>query len=262
VSALLLTVVFAVWRMRSNTLPPPSDERSTVIEADSTARYSRWTEGHHERIVLERGALRVQVTHARAPKTPDDTSLLVVLPDGELEDTGTTFTVTAADGHTTKVAVEAGTVVLRLRERPAIVLHRGEAWTATTDAAASVAALPSPPSPSPSPSRSTSSSPVTVPDPSTDFRDATEALQAREDRRAALMFARFLEAYPRDPRAEDAAYLRVVALHRAGSDVEMREAAQVYLRRYPAGFRRAEVERLSPPATEAEGRTSSPGPAR
>jgi hypothetical protein len=255
VGVAVLTLVFAVRRPRPSEAPP-SDEQSTVIQADSAARYSRWTEDHHERIVLERGALRIQVNH---PHPPDGTTLLVVLPDGELEDTGTTFTVIAADGRTTKVAVETGAVVLRLRERPALVLHQGEVWTATAEAPASVvpsvaAPIWSPPPPPPA----SATAQAAGPDPSTDFRDATAALQAREDRRAAVMFARFLETYPRDSRAEDAAYLRVVALNRAGSDVEMREAAQFYLHRYPAGFRHAEVERLSEPI-EAGGRTSFPG---
>jgi TolA-binding protein len=68
-----------------------------------------------------------------------------------------------------------------------------------------------------------------------------------EYRRAAMRFAQFLDAHPRDPRAEDAAYLRVVALHRAGDESDVKQAARAYLRQYPAGFRRAEVEKLSGP---------------
>jgi outer membrane protein assembly factor BamD (BamD/ComL family) len=66
-----------------------------------------------------------------------------------------------------------------------------------------------------------------------------------EDARAATAFSTFIAKHPSDPRAEDAAYLRVIALQRAGSAVDMKEAAEDYLRRYPAGFRRSEVERLA-----------------
>ena len=70
-------------------------------------------------------------------------------------------------------------------------------------------------------------------------------LDAGANRQAAAGFASFVEAHPHDPRAEDAAYLFVIALQRSGSDDDARRAAQDYLRRYPGGFRRAEVEKLS-----------------
>jgi TolA-binding protein len=88
-------------------------------------------------------------------------------------------------------------------------------------------------------------SPALAPDPSTDFRAAMAALDQGDAARAAGAFARFISKYPRDPRAEDAAYLRVIALQRSGNASAMTEAAREYLRHYPAGFRRAEVEALS-----------------
>jgi TolA-binding protein len=57
--------------------------------------------------------------------------------------------------------------------------------------------------------------------------------------------AAFLGKYPRDPRSEDAAYLRIIALQRAGDVSGTERAATEYLRRYPSGFRRAEAERLA-----------------
>lgn len=255
VGALVLVGV-VLWRtptFRSADAPaasPPLPARSTVIQADSGALYSKRVEGRRERIVLERGALRIQVTHGRAS---DEPALLVTLPDGELEDAGTTFTVTVADGRTTHVAVEEGSIVLRLRERPPIVLRAGEAWhvevrppairaSGATSASAAGSAAASPSAVVPPPPVAT---PSVVPDASKDFREAMAALKAEEHRRAAAMFAQFLDAHPGDSRAEDAAYLRVVALHRAGDERERREAARVYLREYPAGFRRAEVEKLA-----------------
>ena len=78
-----------------------------------------------------------------------------------------------------------------------------------------------------------------------DFRAAVALLDAGADRDAAASFARFLAKHPRDPRAEDAAYLHVIALQRCGADDDMKRAAERYLQLYPAGFRRGEVEKLS-----------------
>ena len=61
---------------------------------------------------------------------------------------------------------------------------------------------------------------------------------------AAIRFAAFLSQHPRDLRAEDAAYLRILALQRAGDSPAAQRAAHDYLSRFPHGFRRAEVEAL------------------
>lgn len=71
-----------------------------------------------------------------------------------------------------------------------------------------------------------------------DFRREDEP--PGDNARAAALFAAFVAAQPRDARAEDAAYLRVIALQRAGKPVEMKRAAE-----YPGGFMRDEVEPLA-----------------
>jgi hypothetical protein len=68
---------------------------------------------------------------------------------------------------------------------------------------------------------------------------------------AAAAFARFGGACSADRRAEDAAYLEVVALARAGRTAEARSAAQAYLSKFPHGFRRQESERFLGGATPA-----------
>jgi len=228
----------AAWRVSIGSVPsaPPDPSpplASAIIEANDAALYSRQVEGRRERIVLQRGELRIRITH---PPGHEGGALVVSLPDGELEDVGTTFTVAAAEDRTTHVAVDEGSIVLRLRDRPPIVLRAGETWRAE---------LRPPPSstPTPAPSPSAVPSPPAA-DASKDFRDAMAALAAGDHRGAAARFARFLDTHPRDPRAEDAAYLRVVALHRAGAVDETKAAARFYLERYPSGFRRAEVEQL------------------
>jgi TolA-binding protein len=72
-----------------------------------------------------------------------------------------------------------------------------------------------------------------------------EALNVGDNREAAAAFARFLAKHPGDPRAEDAAYLQVIALQRSGDQGSAKAAALEYIHRYPAGFRHAEVEPLS-----------------
>ena len=175
-----------------------------------------------------------------------------------MEDIGTTFMVSADDSRTTRVAVQEGHVVLRLRGQAPIALGPGDTWIPDPRPAASARASVAPPAdpapparldrgerstPSPRPSASLASLPAS--DASVDFRAAMAALDVGDNHQAAEAFADFLEKHPRNPRSEDAAYLRVVALQRSGDIAGVKHAALEYLRRYPAGFRLAEVEPLS-----------------
>jgi outer membrane protein assembly factor BamD (BamD/ComL family) len=81
--------------------------------------------------------------------------------------------------------------------------------------------------------------------PDAEFREAMAAFDGGDEREAAARFAAFVARHPTHPRAEDAAYLRVIALQRCGDRAGLTEAAGDYLRRYPAGFRRTEVEAVS-----------------
>jgi outer membrane protein assembly factor BamD (BamD/ComL family) len=75
-----------------------------------------------------------------------------------------------------------------------------------------------------------------------DFAAASRALDA------------FSTEHPDDARAEDAAFLSIVALVRAGRSAEAAAAARRYLARFPTGFRRAEVATIAsgnaPPAPQ------------
>jgi hypothetical protein len=262
--AALSVALFVYFRARS-VAPELQATRAVVVHADSNASWSRRSEGAVEKILLERGALSIRVDPALSL---EHKRLLVVLPDGELEDIGTIFTVSADAGRTTRVSVQNGSVVLRLHGQPPLALGAGDTWTPTPRAAASTCASCEP-APIAAPAPSTSSPParrvppassalpqaaaspspsVSVlpePDSSHDFRAAMSALDGGDNGAAAARFAAFLAAHPRDARAEDAAYLRVIALQRASDTSAMKDAAVQYLRRYPKGFRRAEVEALS-----------------
>jgi len=237
------------------TRPPlePARVPRAQVHADGTTVWSkRVGTGNRDEIALQRGLLWIHVDHPLGGG-----QLVVVLPDGELEDVGTTFTVSADGGRTTRVAVEEGRVSLRLRGRPAVDIGPGEVWlpkepTAPTPPAIAPAdpepARKSHRSPTPWASRTARVRPpaaTAVPDRLVGFRAAMSALRAGDNRRAAAAFASFLVEHPRDPMAEDAAYLEVIALHRIGAGGDVKRAAEDYLQRFPTGFRRSEIENLS-----------------
>jgi hypothetical protein len=233
--------VLVIWRARS----PASAARasSAVVHADGVAVWSERRDGDREEVRLERGALWIHVGHA-----PGDGRLVVVLPDGELEDIGTTFTVSAENGRTKRVTVEEGHVLLRLRDRSVLTIGSGETWVADVPApvaCATVAPSSEPPASAPPRSSAVPVGSATAPDLSVEFRAAMSALDVGDDCEAATRFGSFLQRHPGAPRAEDAAYLRVITLQRCGDAEATREAAMTYLRLYPAGFRRAEVEPLA-----------------
>jgi hypothetical protein len=263
-AAAVLGGTFVFWRARG--IVHRVSGSNVVIRADDSAIWSRHTLGNRERIVLERGALFVHVDHSASGGR-----LVIELPDGELEDTGTTFTVSAKDGHTTRVAVQEGRVVLRIRDMAAVAIGPGEPWTADArlavrdPSAAGSAAPPGmdasaprperviddrPSAPMPSAQRRRAAAPRSAarppdpPDASLGFYAAMAAFDRGDYRQAAAGFAEFLVAHPDDPRAEDAAYLRVMSFHKCGDKGSMKDAVLSYLSRYPTGFRRVEIERL------------------
>jgi hypothetical protein len=250
VAAATIAAALLFWRARS--VPDVAPAPAVVVRAAPATVWSRHPADGGERIVLDRGELWIQVDHERRK-----TKLIVALPDGELEDTGTTFTVSAADGRTIHVAVEEGAVLLRIRGEPPMAIRRGERWSPRPTPLVAKATRPSdrargtgqPTAMPPEPPRRVSSRvpavPPDAPDPALDFRAAVALLQGGSNREAAAAFADFVARHARDPRAEDAAYLRVIALQRSGADEDTASAAREYLRRYPTGFRRSEMERLS-----------------
>jgi hypothetical protein len=248
-AALVAVTLLVRWRAKGTA--PSFAASAAVVRADADAIWSSRMDGDREEIVLARGALSVHVDHKQGER-----HLIVVLPDGELEDIGTTFTVSADADHTTGVAVTEGRVLLRLRGRPQITIGRGDSWMRETPApvACVTAPLAMAPPAEPAPTES-SSRPVRSPRPpasvrapgdsSSDFRAAMDTLERGDNHQAATLFAEFLVEHPGDRRAEDAGYLRAIALQRCGDAVGAKDAAREYLRRYPGGFRRLEMEQMS-----------------
>ena len=52
--------------------------------------------------------------------------MVVEVPDGEINDLGTVFSVTVAGGHTRKIDVAKRAVVFRRRDRPPVMVRPGE----------------------------------------------------------------------------------------------------------------------------------------
>jgi hypothetical protein len=248
--------VLLLLSTRPRPAAPVARASSADVHPQHDTTWSRRLDGDAERIVLERGALSIHVDHS----IPHRSRLVVVLPDGELEDIGTTFTVIAAEGRTKRVEVREGSVLLRVRGLSPVALSAGQTWTA--DAGSTKPPEPVAPAPSdvdptpakpeprpvvdrPAPPRPRTELAADEAPPSAEFRAGVRLLERGDDCAAAAGFARYVTSYPDDPRAEDASYLRVIALQRCGSESDTKQAAREYLARYPSGFRRAEVERLS-----------------
>lgn len=272
-AAALTVFVATAWLWRGQVSPTPQEAREfATIHAQEGTRWTRRSEAKRDVVFLHSGRLNIHVTGTNLSP-----ALLVVLPDGELEDIGTKFSVSVDGVRTRRVVVEEGAVLLRLRGRAPLAISAGGEWTAESEPAAqasSATALPlSTAAPAPAVARSAaatartpepsnlphpplrpSSEPASAASPSAiapahaaadAFGTAVSALNSGRNAEAAALFAQFMAVHGGDARAQDAAYLRVVALQATGDSGATRAAARDYLRAYPKGFRRTEVERLA-----------------
>jgi hypothetical protein len=223
-------------------------QAEVVITPDRGAIYTRkaTSQGIEVRLTEGRIALRVRGSSERS-------AVIVRTPDGEVVDRGTIFSVSVLGQRTREVAVQEGKVWVSLQDRPSRLVVAGESYhpypeldhtvapmvvlEAEEDAAVAPATLANDTRRTPPTSLRKLSK-----------RNADEmsarGVQALEEQRAldaSRDFAAFCAHFSADPRAEDAAYLAVVAFSRAGRDAEARRAAARYLARYPKGLRAHEV---------------------
>lgn len=107
---------------------PPVVRAVTVNVADEGgARWSRRMSADDvEHIEVSEGRVRVDVLHV-VPGTA--TRVSIIVPDGKIEDVGTTFHVTVEGAHTRHVTVDEGKVVLRLRGRDPVTIEAGGSWS-------------------------------------------------------------------------------------------------------------------------------------
>jgi len=253
---LVLALVLVAVGLRRSPQPPASASPVTArVEAQGEARWTRSLEGDVDRVTLTEGTLTVAVG---APKRA---RLLVVLPDGTLEDIGTRFVVTVRNGRTTHVAVDEGAVVLRLVGQPERMLEAGARWNAPAAPVGSPASVDTPAlvtsaststlttKPLPMASVKAAIQPPTAGAASAAslsgdvaWKEALVAFREGEAIEAYRRFTSFVTAFPAHAKAEDAAYLRIVAARRGGDAKAAKVAAGDYLSRFPKGFRRIEAE--------------------
>jgi hypothetical protein len=235
------TLVFAI-RTPTPAMPTGPAIAADPIRIDAEhARWSRVDDGARTTVRLDDGDVRIHVDHAGTAR-----QLIVIVPDGTLEDIGTTFFVSVRAGRTAEVAVEDGRLSFHRDHDPPVLLASGEHWVARE-----AAATPSPPPPAAaitSPKRVAPKKPIapaTPPRASTpdrELRDAIAKLDAGDAVAASRMLRTILDD---DPGSEDAAYLLVIALQRAADLDGARLAARAYLQRFPDGFRRDSVEPIA-----------------
>lgn len=264
VAAALAIGVFGagMWRGKARGTSSAAPVAGAGFEVSVTplgaARWSRASSVARETLTLDDGGLRVAVTRHDAGHR-----VLVELPDGELEDVGTVFSVRVSAGTTREVDVMEGVVALRLRGSSERRLAAGESYRASEPerGAASDATATSARGVGEQAESAASAEQVVLgraprtgthegqpPDSCAEaslFQDGVEAFRHGDYMSAANTLARFSGACAHSGHAEDAAYLRMVALARAGHTDEARTQALAYLKRFPTGFRRKEAERLA-----------------
>jgi TolA-binding protein len=213
----------------SNAAQASSDFMATVQAADG-ARWTQSRSGPVEHVELEDGALSIAVRHRN-----DQERLIVDLPDGTLEDRGTTFEVEAHGGHTTHVTVTEGAIALRIRGADDVILRAGSSWPPIPIAhARSISTAP--------PIASANRQPED--DGSASYAAAVSLLRHRSYASAASAFHDYVQAHPQEPDAEDASYLEAVALAQSGDAKDAIAAAERHLSSYPKSFHRKEASLL------------------
>ena len=220
--SLALALVLAAVAVATIVLAPrersPIARARTLVVVTPSGSVS-WAESstpkRHE-VVLRDGTLDLSVQRARG-----DSGVVVIVPDGEIEDVGTRFQVAVHDGVTAAISVSEGAVLFHRKAADEVHVGAGERWVRSDSSPAGVgtrSAVPSEPAAS-------TYRPRVGPAPTAVGAEVGDASTSAA--------------------AEDAAYLHVVALLREGREAEARLAAREYLGRFPTGFRRLEMERVA-----------------
>ena len=213
----------------------PTHHPVTVTQTGTGSLWSRHTASDVEHINLREGQLRFVVQ-----RRSGDRRVIVHVPDGEIEDLGTTFDVTVQAGRTSEIAVHKGVVVFRPRGGQSLRLTAGTVWRASALPAMPDAAAQAQRSAPAATIEPTAQSPLRAAPP-----HVTTRVTTRSSPHTPVVPSVPQPASTSDTLAEDVAYLQVVALLREGRDAEARLAAAAYLRSFPGGFRRQELQRIA-----------------
>ncbi len=254
-AAVLVALVMGpgLWG-RSSRAPVPAPAAQGLSVEVVPRGQAVWSERHagsRREVVLASGEVLVKVAH----KSRLD-ELVVLTPDAEIEDIGTIFSVRVEGGATREVHVVEGAVSIRRHGGSPLVVTAGGHWVGpvvSPVASAMPERAPSVASSSPVIAAEGARGRQRAPGPpaasrddgrGAEFEQAMRLFRAGHLPAASADFDTFVLRHPGDARAEDAAYLSVVALARSGQRSAARRAASVYLTRYPNGLRARDVERL------------------
>lgn len=155
---------------------------------------------------------------------------------------------TSATGPTDDRAVASGDVPRPTDGRPVVPPVRGP--IASTDGPPRASGEPTAPTASaaealPSAAPPASAADLAPPSPASQrFAEAMRAFSSGDFAKADAAFAAFTREFPRDGRAEDALFLRIQSKARLGDRAGASVLAEGYLRAFPRGLRRPEVERF------------------
>jgi hypothetical protein len=196
-------------------------------------------EGDREVVVLGEGTYELTVQ-----RNWFDRSVVVHVPDGEIEDVGTVFSVRVEHARTARVHVTRGAVVLHLGGVPELRLLAGSEWSAApvpeivapviTVEPAPVDLVPAEPSEL---ANDHESEPKVAPQKQRHPRRVLHAARAHAEPDAETSVSD-------ENTSEDAVYLRVLDLLHQRRMNDARRLGESYLERFPNGFRRPEIERL------------------
>jgi ferric-dicitrate binding protein FerR (iron transport regulator) len=239
---------------------PEARTETVEVHAQAGARWAKRQDAAHIFVDLEDGAASFEI-HPHP-----GLSVVIHLPDGEVEDMGTVFDVRVAERHTEHVAVSEGRVSVRLNGRSTISLGAGQAWnsepappsSSALELAASGAPTLTPAAgPRPGAAKAGARAPARSEKPVSQARSSA-ALEARV---APAPSAEGSLPVPstQATKAEDDAYLHIVDLLREAKDAEARARAKDYLLRFPDGFRRIEVLNIATRGARDAGTDSAPG---
>ena len=222
----------------------------TTVLPESEARFSRASADGTEIVTLDDGAIDLSVRHLDAGER-----FLVKTGDAEVEVRGTVFRVDASDRHLKSVAVVEGKVEVRFRG-VAHLLTANERWDRPVDApivaapasveprAIATLAATAARRPPLAPPSASSAKPVSD-DGTAAFVEGMAMMERGDYSDAARHLEAFSKSNPRDDRAEDAAFLVILALQRAGRPTEAAAAARRYPSTYPTGYRRAQARAIA-----------------
>ena len=195
------------------------------------ARWSTYRDGVVERVDLLDGSLAIRMSAPSGGRR-----VVVRVPDGEIEDIGTVFHVTVANGRTSRVHVDEGRVIVPIGAAAPILLGAGERAGTSGEVPRGRGAI-----------HFTASTARRLGD-RDGVRGSLSSLPPSVENIGAAGRPKAPESAPlpsaSDGAEEDRACFQVVRLLREGRGDEAKAAARDYVRRFPSGFRRAEMERV------------------